>query len=293
MVDQGFEAKVTGEPGSYSVQVVPLNLAELDFSWLAFNRDLDRKLGFPLGVLEGLSPTPPEGNLPPDAPASSAPGAQQASQPTQAGSQPTQPGSQPTQPGVQPSSSLSLSDSGPPVYITWTSANVGAADTVAVLRADGGATPSYPANVLDAIQGAGATSYHDERVVGGRTYTYRVAYIASGNVLVYSNPTTATVPAPAPPPPELHLGGELTEKGMYLKWYIEGEAGIDSWAILASQSDPDPRYPGSTVDRLPYSGPSGSYVFGGASSTASYYFRVAALSGGSVVFYSNVIRSGP
>lgn len=293
VVGQGFEAKVTGGPGSYSVQVVPLNLAELDFSWLAFNRDLDRKLGFPLGVLEGLSPTPPQGNLPPDAPASSAPGAEHVSQPTQPGSQPTQPGSQPTQPGAQPSSTLSLSDSGPPVYVTWTAVNVGAADTVAVLRANGATTPSYPANVLDASQGAGATSYHDERVVEGRTYTYRVAYLASGNVLAYSNPTTATVPAPAPPPPRLFLGSELMEKGMYLKWYMEGEAGVDSWAILASQSDPDPTYPGSTVDRLPYSGPSGSYVFGGASSTASYYFRVAVLRGGSAIFYSNVIRSGP
>lgn len=288
VVDQGFLAKVTGGPGSYSVQVVPLNLAELDFSWLAFNRDLDRKLGFPLGVLEGLTPTPPEGNLPPDAPASSAPGAEQASQPTQ-------PGSQPTQPGAQPSSSLSLSDSGPPVYITWTSANVGASDTVAVLRADGAATPSYPANVLDASQGAGATSYHDERVVGGRTYTYRVAYLAGGNVLVYSNPTTATVPAPAPPPPppSLYLGGELAEDGMHLKWYMEGSAEVGSWAVLASQKDPNPSYPGSQVATVPYSGSRGSYIFGGASSTASYYFRVAALSGGSVVFYSNVIRSGP
>ena len=80
---------------------------------------------------------------------------------------------------------------------------------------------------------------------------------------------------------------------MHLKWYMEGSAEVGSWAVLASQKDPNPSYPGSQVATVPYSGSRGSYVFGGESSTATYYFRVAALSGGSVVFYSNVIRSGP
>lgn len=284
-VDQGFLGIASGSDGTAAVEVVPLDLAQLDFSWLAYNRDLDRELGFPLGVLEELEPTPPGGVVPPGDPASSAPGE-------------PKPGERPVDPQAPPSTSLTVAGSGPPVLLSWSASNVGSADSLAVLRTDGGTAPSYPANTLSAGPSAGVTSYNDTSVEEGRTYSYRVAYLAGGTVLAYSNPVTVTVPSPAPPPPPpvpptLHLGGSLSEQGMRMKWYLEGSASIDSWSVLASQKDSSPAYPGSQVAVVAYSGSVGSYLFSGGGQTAPYFLRVAGLSGGKVVVYSNVIRSGP
>ncbi len=278
-VGQGFEGIVTGSPGSYSIQVVPLDIATLDFSWLAFNRDLDEKLGFPLGVLENLAPTPPQGIVPPGTPDSSAPSQS---------SQPTQPGSQPTQPASQPSSSLTLTDGGPPVFITWSASNVSAADTVAVLRAEGGAVPSYPANVLDVSQGSGQTSYHDEQALPGNRYTYRVAYISGGSVLVYSNSVMVTVPLP---PPSLSLVGDPSASNMYLAWNLSGGAAADSFAVLRSEGG-DPSYPGD-VYATTGGGTGGKYIDYKVGTAYTFNYRVVAISGGRVIATSNMVSWSP
>ncbi|MHB8894682.1 MAG: FecR domain-containing protein, partial [Candidatus Geothermincolia bacterium] len=137
-VGQGAQAIVTSTAGGLTAEVRPIDLATLDFSWLAYNRDLDLQAGFPLGILENLAPTPPQGVQPPalaPAPGQTAPTTPQTSPATTPGSTPV---TQPTTPQGQPSASMSLGGVGPPVTLSWTGTNVGAADSVVVMRSPGG-----------------------------------------------------------------------------------------------------------------------------------------------------------
>lgn len=277
-VEQGEMGIIAQDGGGPRVQVVPIDLARLEFSWLAFNRDLDRELGLPLGVLESLGATPPEGVQPPG----TAPGAQPSSAPAAGQSVPPPP------PDEQKlSSSLSVADPGPPVRLAWSASGIQSADGVAVLRSMGDAPPTYPADVLETASGAEMSSYSDERVEPGRSYTYRVAYLAGGAVLCYSNPATASIPVP-PPPLEVRLGGEMTTSGMYLKWYTKSAEGYDAWAVLVSRGG-EPSYPGSLVDTVG-GGQTASYLYSRMVEGQVYRFRIAALQGGQPVAYSNVIE---
>lgn len=286
IVAQGNIAHTSVQNSELVVTVSPLDLATLDYSWLAFNRDLDREAGFPLGVLEGLDPTPPGGVLPPGTPPSSAPGSSSPASTQPAGSQP--PGSQPQPPPLTPTVTLSLSDPGPPVVINWGAQNVQDADAVAVLRAEGAGTPSYPGNTLTTVS-TGQSSFSDQGAREGQTLTYRVAYLKAGALLAYSNPVTAVTPEPPPPPPDLSLSGDPSASSMYLSWSLSSGS-ADAFAVLRAEGR-TPGYPSDVYDRTG-GGSSGKYIDYKVGPNVILY-RVVALSGGKVLATSNVVEYIP
>ena len=176
-VKAGFEAIVTAKDGGFEVRVVPIDLGTLDFSWLAFNRDMDKKEGQAPAALNPLPATPPEGTTPPATPGKTTP-----TTPTPA----TQPTTPTPQPQGQTTVSLSLASVGPPVSIAWSATNYAGADGAAVLRTDGGA-PSYPANAIANVSPGGNGSYSDTAVRRGASYAYAVAYLSGGHVMAVSN----------------------------------------------------------------------------------------------------------
>jgi ferric-dicitrate binding protein FerR (iron transport regulator) len=241
-VEQGTQAAVIFKNGGYDIQVAPFDVASLDFSWLAFNRDLDKNSGFPLGVLEDLGAPPSQGTQPPSTvpgqPAPSTPGGPVPTTPGAPGSTPASP----TTPQEQPSAVLSVIEAGPPVNVQWSGTNVSSADTVYLLRATGTGSPAYPRDVIAKFGVNGASSYRDSNVQAPGTYTYSVVYAAGGAVLATSNAATVNL---LPPPVSLNVSpsGYPVTGGMQLKWSSDDVA--DSWVVLRFTSG-TPSYPGST-----------------------------------------------
>lgn len=287
-VGQGSQAVVTRAGGGVEAQVKPIDLATLDFSWLAYNRDLDRKAGFPLGILENLAPTPPQGVQPPalviPPPEQTAPTTPQGTTPVD--TQPTTtPTTQPTTPVSRPSASVSLASSGPPVVISWGGANVESADSVVVFRSPGGQLAVYKPGQAD--------SFSDGNVEGGATYSYWVEYIAGGQTLAKSNAVTVTVPAPEPPPPpppdlSVSLDGSASASSMSLKWGSSGGPLPDTWMVLRSEGAP-PSYPGSVYAEVGGGSAGGSFTDYKVDGSRKYIYKVAALVRGEVIAYSNAV----
>jgi ferric-dicitrate binding protein FerR (iron transport regulator) len=289
-VGQGAVAIVTFTDGHAEIQIIPFDLGMLDFSWLAYNRDLDHRAGFPLGVLDQLAPTPPQGVTPPALPApatsATAPSGKTTptSTPTPTPTPTSTPVTQPTTPSGKPSASLSLGVAGPPVTMSWQGSNVASATSVSVLRSPGG--------VIATLAPAASGSYTDSAVQGGNTYSYSVAFNEGDRVIATSNVVTVAVPAPAPPPPslEVSLDGSASATNMSLKWGSSGSPLPDSWVVLRSEGG-SPSYPSSTYAELGGGSAGGSFTDYKVDNTRVYYWRVAAVYGGRVIAYSNVVSN--
>jgi len=282
-VEQGSQATVTFKNGGYDIKVASFDLSKLDFSWLAFNRDLDKKAHFPLGVLEKLEVTPPQGTQPPGTvPGNPAPATPGGPAPASVPSTPGQP--VPTTPQADISVSLTVTDKGPPVLLSWTATNSSAAQTVNVVRSTGSGIPAYPGNAVARLSSS-ATSYSDADVQAGATYTYAVVYASGGNAMGVSNTVSVTVPQPSPTSLNVSLSGFPITGGFQLKWSADSVA--DSWVVLRSQG-------GSSFS--PYAavsggGSGGSYTDPKVDPKATYSWRVQAMVGGRVAGTSNTFSN--
>jgi|GEM_PF-193924 len=307
-LDQGMQLTIANKNGRYLGVVTEINPAA-DLSWLAFNRDLDRGLKLPLGILESLGATPPNGNPPPgtapqvpgdSSPASSNP-ASSGRQPSpgpvstspaatnpQPGPQPTpqpNPGPEPTPvpgPQVTPSVSLSIASAGPPVVVTWSIQNGGSVTGVAVLKGVGVMDPAYPDHSV-AVMSPANNSYKDKDVESGGTYSYRVALLSNGAFVALSNRQTVSIS------PQLSLSGKGQGTSVYISWTLSGVVHIDSWAVLRSGNNPSPSFPADQYATAGYSGPSGSYNDNNGSPNRNYY-RVVGLYQGRVIVKSNTVQ---
>jgi ferric-dicitrate binding protein FerR (iron transport regulator) len=295
-VSQGKQLTLTKKNGRYVPTMKDID-PTADLSWLAFNRDLDKRLKLPLGILGALGATPPNGNLPPGTPPaqqSSSPGSSKPSDsrgrqssPGPVASSPTatnpQPGPQPTPqpnptpeptpgpgPQVTPSVSLSVASAGPPVVVSWSVQNGESVTGVAVLKGAGVMDPSYPGNSVLTTSPA-TSSYRDKDVESGGTYSYRIALLSDST-----------------PPPQLSLDGKGQGTSVYISWSLSGVVHIDSWAVLRSGNNPSPSFPTDQYATVGYSGPSGSFSDSNASPNRDYY-RVAGLYQGRVIVKSNTV----
>lgn len=274
-VNSGYQAIVTYADGSFHIKVVRYRLSTLDFSWLAFNRDLDKIAGLDLGALNALSPTPPQGVEPPQTPAPTDPAP---TGPAPSTTPEPAPQTEPAPPG-EPSAQLQVSQAGPPVSLQWSGTNVQAADAVVIVRDPGGAIATFGAKE--------AYSFDDASVQPGSTYSYRVQYMSAGRLLVESNPASVTVPIPEPPPIDVNLGGYQTTDGMQLKW--SGSRPPDEWVVLRTRQG-EPTYPGSAIATLGGGSSGGSFFDKEATPNIQFFYRIAALSSGKV-YYSNTISN--
>ncbi|MHB8894681.1 MAG: hypothetical protein ACYC99_05815, partial [Candidatus Geothermincolia bacterium] len=136
-----------------------------------------------------------------------------------------------------------------------------------------------------------ANSYSDGSVQAGATYTYWVEYVAGGKVIAKSNSVTVTIPAPEPPPPEptlqVSLDGYASASGMSLKWGSTGSPLPDTWVVQRNDGS------GGYVDYASLDGGSsgGSFTDYKVDPKFVYSWRVAAVSGGSVITYSNPVSN--
>jgi len=205
-VGQGAVAIVTPKGSGFDIQIRSFDLKELDFSWLAYNRDLDRKGGFPLGALVPLTPTPPQGVQPPAAPVTpqqTTPGQQTTPQTpeTTPQTQPTTPETTPettpqrapqTQPVKPPAppplKTLSISLDGAAgisgMTLKWGSSGNIPVDEWVVQRNDG--TSGF-VDYASLAGGSAGGSFFDPKVDPKHQYFWRVAAISNGNVAARSN----------------------------------------------------------------------------------------------------------
>jgi hypothetical protein len=132
----------------------------------------------------------------------------------------------------------------------------------------------------------------DSAVQGGNTYSYSLAFYSNGKVITTSNVVTASVPAPPPPRPTLQvsLDGSLSASAMSLKWGSSGSPLPESWVVLRSEGG-SPSYPASTYAELGGGSAGGSFTDYKIDNTRVYYWRIAAVSGGNVITYSNVVSN--
>ncbi|MBU4175445.1 MAG: FecR family protein [Actinobacteria bacterium] len=308
VIREGNEARFEIEDGTYSMEVVQIDPASLDPSWIAFNLALDNEKGFQLGVLEAIvSPAEPDGQLP-AAPEETEPAAPQPSpepapqpEPTpqpQPGPQPgpepgPQPGPEPPPPPPEPSAFLECFQDHHPVGIKWNLKDMPEYDKMDILRTNNTALPVWPDNVIETgppPPPPPANEYFDNGSMSGKTYTYRLAFISIGNLLVYSNPVTVPVA-----PPKIDLHGEMTSDGFLLRWHMEGKVNADQWAACRSTLNEQPTYPpAGPRDKaflLPFDGPDCSFIDREALTDGSFHYRVAVLHNGTVVTYSKTVTS--
>jgi ferric-dicitrate binding protein FerR (iron transport regulator) len=277
-VRAGYQAVVTFRNGKFKVEVKKIDFAALDFSWLAFNRDLDAKAGEDPGKLDALPPSPPEGTLPPENPGQPS----QTTPVTPPGSTPgTVPGPQPTTPSGKSSVSMGIAGAGPPVVIEWSATNVGGATAALVLRAAGTTSPSFPGSAVIGEFGPGPSgSCEDTTVQQGRSYTYAIAYLSGGSLMAMSNSATVEVPAPKPDM-QIDLGGDMSGDGMNLKWGSSGSV-PDSWQVWRSEGGG-----AQMVAELPGGSAGGSFT-DRVDPKMSYSWRIVGVVGG-ITFSSNSV----
>jgi len=294
---EGNEAQFAIEDGLYSMEVVLIDLALLDPSWIAFNVDLDKEEGFQLGVLETLAdetvPSAPAETQPAPVQPAPEPAPQPAPEPTpEPGPEPgPQPGPEPPPP--EPSAFLECFQDHHPVGIRWDLKYMPEYDQMDILRTKENALPVWPDNVIETgppPPPPPANTYHDKGSDSGKTYTYRLAFISGGNLLFYSNPVTVSVA-----PPRIDLHGEMTSDGFLLHWHMEGKVDANQWAVCRSIHNEQPTYPPAGPDDeawlLPFNGPDGSFIDPEARIESSFHYRVAVLHNGKVIVYSNKVTS--
>ncbi len=297
---EGNEARFKIEDGSYSMEVMEINLALLDASWLAFNSDFDMEEGFQLGVLEFLAEETMPAEPTPSAPAETQPVPAQptpepAPQPApQPGPEPgPQPGPEPPPP-PEPSAFLECFQDQHPVGIKWDLKDMPEYDRMDILRTNNNVLPVWPDNIKETGPPPPPTAniYHDQSSFSGKTYTYRLAFISAGNLLFYSNPVTVPVA-----PLKIDLQGDMTSDGFLLRWHMEGKADTQQWAVCRSEHNEQPTYPPAGSDDeawlLPFDGPDDSFIDPDALIEISFHYRVAVLHNGKVITYSQKVTSPP
>ena len=301
VIPEGNEARFKIEDGSYSMEIAQINLASLDPSWLAFNLALDNEEGFQLGVLEALADETIPAESVPTAPTEAQPvPAQPAPEPAPEPGPGPEPGPEPgPQPGPEPpppepSAFLECFQDHYPVGIMWDLKDMPEYDRMDILRTNETVLPVWPDNIIETgppPPPPPGNKYNDQNSFSGKTYTYRLAFISTGNLLFYSNPVTVSVA-----PPRIDLQGEMTSDGFLLHWHMEGKAEVNKWAVCRSIHNEQPTYPPSGDDEtwlLTFYGPDGSFIDPDALIESSFHYRVAVLHNGNVITYSNTVTSPP
>ncbi|HEX2990688.1 MAG TPA: fibronectin type III domain-containing protein, partial [Anaerolineales bacterium] len=138
-------------------------------------------------------------------------------------------------------------------------------------RATDGVTFSLLANVP-----AGTAAYTDLAVLGGYTYTYRVAAVSTNGSSAYSNTAAATIPADATPPaaPSNLVVSNLNQTSFTLSWLDNSNNETGFTIQVATNSS----FSGNTMTFN--AGPDTmSYNITGLRRNSRYYIRVLAYNG--------------
>lgn len=266
-------------------QVLDVSREELDNAWMKWNRDLDERLGLPLGVFSMLEEIVAEEQATqPEQPETPLPAEEGPEQPVP---QPPAPQPPTPQPPAEESVVLSASARDGAVDFSWTLTGYTGFQGFKLCRSETNPAPSYPGDWWKYIDGENTRSATDSSVEAGRTYYYRLAVYNNGTVLGYSNAVQVTVPG-QPQEPSISLSGVVEGGKVKLSWSVSGAGTYDGFKVCRSETNPNPGYPGDTCTFVAFG--QNYYTDTSVVSGKTYYYRVGIYKGGAIVKYSNSVK---
>lgn len=278
------------QKGGEEPHMTEVSQADLNNEWLRWNKNLDKDLGLPLGVLstvdeEGMAQGQGQGGPQPQAPPSpdnqAAPG----------GNKPVEdeppPSSQPPPPPepVEKTLALSAQTADAKVSFTWTLTGYAGFQGFKLVRSEINPAPSYPDDWWKYVDGANTRSTIDTSVQPGHTYYYRLGVYDQGMILGYSNVVQITV-AGQPEELTIALTGSPLGGRVNLSWSVSGTATYDGFKVCRSETNVTPSYPGEWIA---YVTGSTNYTDSDVLSGHTYYYRIGIYRNGSIIKYSNAI----
>jgi len=277
---EGFFYQEGGQEG-HLAEVSP---QDLNNDWLRWNKNLDKNLGLPLGVLakvEEEDPAKEEVGAQPQTssndpnetiPVISHPGREETSP-------------APVSPDIQKTLVLSGQTADAQVSFSWTLSGYSNFQGFKLFRSETNTVPSYPDDWWKYVNGMDIRSTLDSKVQSGHTYFYRLGVYDQGFILGCSNVVQITV-AGQPQELEIVLAASQASGQVGLSWTISGTAPYDGFKICRSQTNPQPSYPAEWVD---YVTGATAYTDSGIKSGGTYHYRVGIYRNGSIIKYSNPI----
>lgn len=240
----------------------PVSRERLADERLRASVEMDAEAGYPTGIYENL-----------DVPLNSAPIEEE---------QPVETGTLEMSGGV--------SETG--VTLEWGVSPSAEFDALSLLRSEQ-SEPVYPDSEIALYTNTSIASATDSGAEKGRTYQYRLAALASGEVTAYSNTVVISVPAAAqePAPASISLEASAGDKGVTLEWSVNGAARFNGFLLERTvQSAPGgSQTPAGTVSTRRVETTNVFFTFQDSSTTADhvYSYRVGLIVDGAVMVYSN------
>ena len=259
---------------------------DLNNDWLRWNKNLDTKLGLPLGVLADVGekdPAKEELAGQPETPAvNSDESTPIVSQPSE-DEVPLPPG--PASPGVEKTLVLSAQTADAQVSLSWTLAGYSNFQGFKLFRSETNAMPDYPDDWWKYIDGPATRSSVDNRVLGGHTYYYRLGVYNQGLILGYSNAVQISVAGQSQELNIILTASQAAGK-VNLSWDVSGDVLYDGFKVCRSETNPEPAYPAEWVAYI-----TGATAYSDADVKVgtTYYYRVGIYRNGSIFKYSNAV----
>lgn len=117
--------------------------------------------------------------------------------------------------------------------LTWKTQGNSSFSEYVLLRSEG-AEPAFPGSEIARYTDASITSASDNSLQAGRTYSYRIAGIASdGADVVFSNTVILSKPMPEkqPTPVALSVTGSVQTAGIKVEWSVSGASAFDGFVL--------------------------------------------------------------
>jgi hypothetical protein len=273
--------------GGRESRLTQIAAKDIDNDWIRWNRDLDKRLGFPLGVLARVEEpaasreqVAQQGQVQPVMQNEKRPPAEH---PFAAGNKQIQPeDSALSTPAII---NLSAQSADGEVSFAWVLAGYSGFQGFKLFRWETNPMPAYADDWWKYIDGADTRAATDSDVQSGHTYYYRLGVYDRGFILGYSDPVTVTVQG-QPREPAIMLTGSPTADGVVLSWSVSGTASYDGFKICKSEENSLPGYPDEWVA---YVTRSTTYLDTNAKPASTCYYRIGLYRNGSIVKYSNAI----
>ncbi len=291
----GWQSEIReGESFSYheggeEPQLAEVYPQDLDTEWLRWNRNLDKKLGLPLGVLAQVTEDD-AGKGQADAESQGTPSPEDQSAPVASlpGQEENTPSSRPATPPKNAEKTLTLlaESNDSQVSFTWNISGYSGFQGFKLFRSETNPVPASPKDWWKYIDGQETHATVDDKVESGHTYYYRLGVYDHGDILGYSNSVQVTVKG-QPQEPDILLTGIQAAGKVDLCWSVSEAAAYEGFKVLRSEKNSMPSYP---EDWIAYVTEAMTYTDTNIKSGATYYYRIGIYRDGAIIKYSNAIK---